>query len=252
MPHFFKYSLNGRRDQNTNKKYAEPNNSAMNRICKVFDDIGKINMNFAGIGQFNWQMLLEAPCTTSRPEIPELFCKLDDCNVSNEIMSQDQNYLSERQLTDGIQMTSEDIVRIFNEKFGSLEEAYPYVVKYLFGGEGMNRSAHKQMFWKVFGEIALRNIKNNLLTCDTCPNCKMRIPSWVKKHTCTKSSQGFYECIDCGTICNRTNGRQCRCQSCQEEYGLLQKRIRMKSSREKSREIEHERIMRLGSSLKTT
>lgn len=252
LPYFFQFSKNGRRESNADKKYAEPNDSTMNRICKAFEDIGNINMNFAGIAQFNWQMLLSEPCTTNRPEIPILFCKMDDGNISNEITSQEQAYVTEWQLTNGMQMTAEDIVRVFEKEYESLEVAYPHIVKYLFAGEGMNRSAHKQMFWRVFGDIALRNLKKNLDDCTICADCGMKIPSWVETHVCSKSIQGCFECIDCGKICDRSNSRQCRCESCQKTHKETQNRARQREFRAKEREKKEERIMRLGLYLKET
>ena len=254
MPAWFAYSKNARKSKKpTNeRKYTEPNNSTMNRICKAFEDIGNINMNFAGIAPFNWQMLLSEPCVDNIPDIPELFCKLDNKIIPNEIISQNQDYASEKQLVNGMQILAEDITAVFEEKYGSLEYVYPYIVKYLFGGEGMKRPAHKQMFWKVFGHIALRNIRTNLFECSECTKCGMKIPSWVKKHVCIKNTQGFFECIDCQKLCERTNSRQCRCPDCQEEHRLLQKRINSKGAREKKKEMDQERYMRLGLSLTET
>ena len=130
-------------------------------------------------------------------------------------------------------------------KFGSLEESYPYVAKYLFAGEGVNKSAHKQMFWRVFGDIALDNLKYNIVSCDVCPDCGIKIPSWVKSHTCIKNTKGFYECIDCGIMCERINAKQCRCDTCQETYRLIQKRARQRAKRELQKAIEEQRITRL-------
>lgn len=254
MPYWFQFSKNQRRNQNKKgeKKYADPNNSTMNRICKAFDDIGNINMNFAGIAQFNWQMLLREQCTDSKPEIPLLFCELDNRNFSPEMIAREFDYASERQLVNGINMAAEDIERIMTEKYGSLENAYPYVVKYLFGGEGMNRSSHKQMFWRVFGSIALEILKENLASCKVCPDCFMRYPKWVKEHACQKNTQGFFECVDCGTMQMRTNSRQCRCPECQEQYRVLQRSIYQSRLRKKFREEDEERIMRLRSSSNET
>ena len=254
MPYWFEFSKNQRTKNRggNDKKYAEPNNSTMNRICKIFDDIGKINMNLAGIPQFNWQMLLKGPCNTNRPEIPLLFCELDNRNVSNDIQSVESSYFTERQLIDGINITAEDIERIMTDKFGSLEEVYPYIVKYLFGGEGVNRSAHKQMFWRVFGDMALNILKENLKSYNVCPKCFMKIPGWVTKHTCVKNEQGFIECIDCGKIFERTSSRQYRCEDCQEEHKRLQNKTRSKKYRNNVKEQKEKRIMRLRSFSKGT
>ena len=248
MPFFFQFSKNGRKDtpKNNKKKYAEPNDSTMNRLCKEFDDIGNINMNYAGIAPFNWQMLLSEPCNGSRPEIPEMFCEMDNSNITNVIEAKDEAYLDRKALINGVDLVAEDITDKMIQNFGSLEEAYPYVAKYLFAGEGMDKSAHKLMFWKVFGHIALNNIKTNLIDCDVCPECgEIKIPSWVKNHTCIKNTKGFYECIDCGKMCERINSKQCRCDECQGNYKLLSKRIRQRAKREQQREIIKSRITRL-------
>ena len=249
MPAFFRWSINARKDtpQNKKKKYCEPNNSTMNRICKAFDDIGNINLNYAGVPQFNWQMLLSGPCTTSRLEIPELFCQLDNVNLSSVIKAQDSNYANERQLINGTTLVAEDIIDKMIEQFGSLEEAYPYVAKYLFAGEGATKSAHKQMFWKVFGNIALNNIKMNLVDCDVCPECGIKVPSWVKDHQCVKNTKGFYACIDCGILCERTNAKQCRCEDCQKNYKMSSRRNRQRAKRELAKAIIEARTTRLQS-----
>ena len=246
MPFWFKFSKNQRSEKdNKQKKYAEPNNSTMNRICRSFDDIGNINMNYAGIPPFNWQMLLKEPCANSYMEIPELFCEMDNANLASVIESQENSYANEKQLINGYALVAEDIIDRLVEKCGSLEEAYPHVAKYLFAGDGMNKSAHKQMFWRVFGEIALDNIKWNLISCDICPVCGMRVPSWVKVHNCVKNTQGFFECIDCHTICERTNSKQCRCEECQDKYKHNQKRIRQRQRRELQKELMTKRSTRL-------
>ena len=247
MPYFFQFSKNARKDtpQNKNRKYAEPNRSTMNRISKAFDDIGNINMNYAGVAQFNWQMFMEGPCSNSHPEIPELFCEMDNANITSVIESKDNAYSNERQLINGYDLVAEDIIHKMKIKFGSLEEAYPYVAKYLFAGEGANKTAHKQMFWRVFGDIALDILKYNLISCDVCPDCGMKVPSWVKNHSCVKNAKGFYECIDCGVMCERINSTQCRCDTCQETYRLIQKRAKQRARREFKKAIEEKRITRL-------
>ena len=254
MPHFFQFSRNGRKDTpaNRKRKYAECNNSTMNRICKAFDDIGNINLNYAGVPQFNWQMLLSGPCPGSKQEIAQLFCELDSSNLTNVIESQENSYSSEKQLINNYSLVAEDITNEIVARYGSLEEAYPYITKYLFAGEGMNKSAHKQMFWRVFGQIALRNLKSNLSDSDICEECGIEVPSWVETHWCVKNTKGFYECIDCGVMCERINAKQCRCEYCQEQYRANQKKIRLRAKREMKKAIEEQRIMRLVSSANKT
>lgn len=254
LPYWFQFSKNGRKDTVTNKKrkYAEPNNSTMNRFCKAFNDIGNINLNYAGVAPFNWQMLLNEACPNSRPEIPQLFCELDSSNKSSIIESQNDYYTSEKVLINGYGIVAETIEAEMTEKYGSLEEVYPYIVKYLFAGEGMNKSSHKQMFWRVFGHIALRNLYSNLSNCDMCPECGVKIPAWVKNHQCVKNAKGFYECIDCGVMCERKNASQCRCEYCQETYRNIQKKAQQRAKRELQKALEEKRITRLQSSLNET
>ena len=250
MPAWFKYSKNGRKDtpQNRKRKYAEPNGSTMNRICNAFKDIGNINMNWAGIPPFNWQMLLEGPCPSTHQEIPEMFCELDSANLSCIIESQDNQYANEKQLINGYSIVAEDIIDKMTAKFGTLEEIYPYVAKYLFAGENINKSAHKQMFWRIFGEIALDKLKYNLVSADTCPDCYMKVPSWVKNHICVKNTKGFFACTECGTICERKSASQYRCPYCQEVYRNSSKKERQRTKREQIKELAKSRITPLLSS----
>lgn len=250
MPFFFKFSKNGRKDtpKNRKKRYADINNSTMNRICKAFDDIGNINLNYAGVAQFNWQMLLSEPCPTARPDITEMFCEMDSSNLATMIETRDNAYSNEKQLINGYDLIAEDIVERMEEKYESLEFVYPFIAKYLFAGEGMNKASHKQMFWRVFGEIALRNLKHNLANCDTCPDCGMKVPNWVNNHNCVKNTKGFYACIDCGIMCERINSKQCRCDYCQDVYKATQRKARQRAKRELAKEYKEQRTTRLLSS----
>lgn len=228
MPHFFQYSKNGRRDITTHRKkkrqWAKPNNSTMNRICRAFDDIGNINMSMASIPSFNWQMLLAEPCLGERMDIVSEFYDLDNIKISMDIASSEESP-AENDIIDTSTVIYEHIVYTLEQKFGSLETCYPFIVKQLFADEGASKSSHKQTFWKIFGDIAVRNIRANLATCTVCSKCGAKIPAWASSHTCPKNTQGFYECIDCGDICERTNSRQVRCTSCQEIYRNHQRHL---------------------------
>ena len=250
MPAWFKYSKNARKDtpQNKKKQFCEPNDSTMNRICHAFEDIGNINMNYAGIPPFNWQMLLSKPCINSRPEIPELFFELDSSDISNKIKSQDSTYADEKKLIYNYIVAGEDIAQKMIDAFGPLEESYPYIVKHLFAGEGEKKSVHKQMFWRVYGHIALENIRNNLVDADSCPKCQgMRVPKWMNNHVCIKSTRGFDICIDCGRMFEKVNSKQHRCQDCQEVYKVEYRKKRQRAKREEQKALTQSRISRLQS-----
>ena len=239
MPFFFQFSKNGRRDITTHRKkkrqWAKPNNSTMNRISKVFDDIGNMNMNWAGVPAFNWQMLLSEPCLHTRIDIVEEFCDLDKIKISLSMSSAEESP-AEKELIDNNTIVDEHIIATLTEKFGSLQTCYPYIAKHLFTGENASKSARKQTFWRIFGDIAVRNIRNNLKDCTICSKCGAKIPSWSTGHTCPKNVQGFYECIDCGKLCERTNSRQQRCPECQEHHRHDIKRLSKKKSRKEREE----------------
>ena len=212
----------------------------MNRICKMFEDIGNINLRTANVDPFNWQMLLSGPCKDNRLDICKLFCDIDQVNTTNIIESQEFNYITDREAKAGYDLLAKMITDEMTKKYGSLEETYPYIVKFLFAGEALGKSAHKQMFWRVYGNIALRNIIKNMENYSTCEICKMKYPAWVETHSCPQDIQGFYDCVDCGAKFNRMNSRQCRCPECQEGYRRTAEQTRKKKKYKEMKEKDSE------------
>ena len=239
MPFFFQYSKNGRRfaklPKKEKKKYGKPNNSTMNRLCAIFDDIGNINMNYANVPPFNWQMLITKDAIYI-PDAIELFCKMDDNSMYTtmlDTMNGDDKYHA----STAYQFIAEEITEQLTARYGDLNVVYPSIVKYLFAGNGAAKSAHKRMFWRVFGEIAVNSIETNLETYTVCAKCGMKIPSWAKSHNCPTDIVGFFECCDCGTWTERVNSKQCRCAACQKEAKRIQNNIihKLKYHREKQK-----------------
>lgn len=219
MPYFFQFSKNGRHNPNgrkIKKKDCLPiNDSTMNRICKRFDDIGNIDFKIANLPPFNYQMMLEKPSKLVNFKAIELFCELDDQNISNIIEAASKNDQEEKANISGYDIVAEQITHELTERYGSLERIYPVITKYLFAGENIDKQSHKQMFWRVFGDIAIRNIINNSLAYYECNKCGAKIPIWSESHDCPKVRKGYFECCDCGTLCQRINPKQKRCETCQ-------------------------------------
>lgn len=242
MPWFFQYSKNGRRFLHVpiklRKKYTKPNQSTMNRICANFDDIGNINMNYANVPPFNWQMLLKNNNSVYNIAAVTLFCRMDDNNLANVIEIQQNDLDVSAGMFSLYDIIGKDIEHELCERYGSLEAVYPSIVKYLFAGSNANKMAHKRMFWRVFGDLACQALEYNTQTYTVCDNCGMKIPSWAKNHVCPKDTVGFFECCDCGAWCERVNSRQCRCVSCQEEFHRVRNNIinKMKYQRRKQDE----------------
>ena len=150
----------------------------MNRICAQFDDVGKINTQIADLPAFNWHMLLSGPCLNARTDICELFCQMDNTNLTNIIESREYDYSYEKESKAGYDLLAKMISDEMIETYGSLEFTFPYITKYLFAGNASESKPHKKMYWRVYGEIALENLKKNLETCTVCPECEMKIPEW--------------------------------------------------------------------------
>lgn len=218
MPYFFQFSKNGRAEKNNKKGYAKQNNSTMNRICRSFDDIGRLDMNYAGVDPFNYEMMLsEAPGEYDIDAV-KTFCDLDNNAKSLRIAATNEQDSFDREIARGYDFIREIIEYKLLETHDSIEEVYPSIVKYLYSGDNFNKSTHKQMFWRMFGDIAQRNIEENLQTCSVCSRCGAKYPAWKQNHVCLSNAKGFFNCKDCGRYCIRTHSKQCRCVDCQREY----------------------------------
>ena len=224
MPYFFQFSKNGRHGtpdwfkSKPKRNYLKPNGSTMNRIAKRFESVGNINLKYAGVCPFNVNMLLSGKIDIVNMAAIELFCDMDNSNMANIIESSFENDDGNRAMMKSYDILADAIVEEIKEKFGGLENVYDSIALWLFSGENLKKATHKQMFWRVFGEIAYSNIMNNMASHVECPSCRMKLTSWETGHTCSVVPAGFYRCRDCGTICVRENPKQCRCAACQKKY----------------------------------
>lgn len=222
MPFFFSATKNGRKSDKKSSDYAKWTPSTMNRIYAKFDCVGNINMSKAKIPPFNWQMLLSGNETEYNAEAVQIFCDLDNSYVATMIWMSDQT--DRKEIEDKYNFIKEIIIDELS-KFGPLENTYGSITKFLFAGSGMDKPGHKQMYWRIFGDIACSVLAKNMETYTVCEKCGMKIPSWATYHDCkSKDSTGFFECVDCGCWVQRQNSRQYRCESCQEEYRRFVKR----------------------------
>ncbi len=215
MPWFYQFSRNQRGDRN-GKSYLKPNKSTLNRICERFDDMPKMNMNLAGLPPFNWQMLMQHDIDDYNVVAVQTFCDMDQ-NYSANILSAQTGDMDEKVEILNYSAIANDIVQELERKGITLEDAYPSITKYLFTGINMDRVAHKQMYWRIFGEMAVKVLKENLEHCHVCENCGMKVPDWAE-HKCPKTMKGFFQCIECGTVVERKGPKQCRCSDCETKY----------------------------------
>ena len=240
MPWFFQFTKNarssGKEKKSKKKSFLKPNDSTMNRLAMKFADIGQINMNLADVKPFNWMMLLSSKLSSAEINFDAIntFCELDDSNIANIIEAREENDFEIQEQIKSYDILRDIIIEELTARYGGLEQVYPSIVKYLFTDANFSKQTHKQMFWRVFGQIAARNIQNNLKSCHVCNACGMKIPDWYPFHECSTQSLGFVTCVDCGKIVPRSNSRQVRCPECQK----INKRELEKERKRKQRERE--------------
>ena len=222
MPWFFQFSKNGRHNVNDargkKKKYLKPNESTMNRIWRKFSTIGRINLDMADVKPFNYLMMLSCRPNSVNYDAVNLFCEMDSSNFANKLIASMEIDFMEQNKVKSYDILAEDIVRELTENYGELEEVYPSIVLYLFTEENLLKESHKLMFWRVFGDIACKNIESNLLNCFECQQCGIKTPNWYPVHDCPKQLAGFVTCCDCGKVTPRIHSRQQRCADCQAEH----------------------------------
>lgn len=236
MPHFFQFSRNGRHNSDTkNKKKRrckKPNDSIMNRLANYFGGIGNINMNYAGVAPFNYRMLLSSEVEDKMEDAVKLFFDMDNTNFSNIIDTSEQSDSAVRVSGAGYDFVAEQIKRVMMEKFGGIEVVYPAVVYALFSENNVSKSSHKQMFWRVFGDIALEKLEQNLVACRICPDCGMSIPLWAAPHVCSGLPRGFIRCNVCNKLTPRINSRQLCCPDCAVVYKRQYNQERYRKNKE--------------------
>ena len=240
MPRWFISSKNARHAIANGKKktFKKGNHSIMNRIYERFSNVGNMNMNYAGVPPFNWEMMVSAPVDIYNEEAVQIFCDMDNANIGNLIdVSELVDFKQNGNMYDCLKDQIEDVL---TERYGSLDIVYPSIVRYLFTGSNLDKQSHKQMFWRLFGNLAIENLENNLVACRICPKCGVSVPIW-SKHSCGEAQHKMMICNICGKTVPRTNSRQIRCQDCQKEYRKLylqhvettRKRIRKPACKQK-------------------
>ena len=182
---------------------------------------------------FFYMMLLDSVSNTINYDAINIFCEMDSSNQASLIEAAQETDLGEMENIKSYDILADLIKEELTERFGNLEIVYPSIVKYLFTEENANKPSHKQMFWRVFGEIAVRYLESNLRSCHICQACGTKIPNWYPIHECHENSTGFVTCCDCGKIVPRTNSRQQRCPDCQAEHKKILAYNRKKRQRRK-------------------
>ena len=123
-----------------------------------------INMNLAGVAPFNWQMLMTHDIRDYNILAIRIFSQLDN-NTSVMQMAHNASTMEDKVELLDYGIVAENIVHELAVNGITLEDAYPSIVKYLFTGANATKLAHKQMFWRVFGDYACKVIEQNTSMC---------------------------------------------------------------------------------------
>ena len=238
LPFFFQFTKNGRRECNLGRKYAKINDSTMNRICKKFDDISLINFAKANVAPFNYEMLLSEPAKTIDGKVVDNSCRIITEQLEGTSKVELNDYANDKFNTKNNDAIVENIKEELIDTFGSLEFIYPSLVLFLFR-DRLDKRMYKQMFWKIFGHIAVRNLQKNMQNFTICENCGMKIPKWSseKNHACPKAMKEFFKCIDCGKIVRRKGKCEVRCDNCKKEHEKIYNANYQRERRRKQRSI---------------
>ena len=165
---------------------------------------------------------MPGPTEAINIDLVSTFCAMDSFNLANLIQMQEDR-IEDKEIALSFNLLSETIIHELLKKVPTLEDVYPHIAKYLYADDNADKSTHKQMFWRIFGNIALANLQANLSEYNICPDCGMKIPAWSTGHHCRAVGKRLLTCIDCGIIADRTGPKQCRCEICQAKYRVVYK-----------------------------
>lgn len=163
---------------------------------------------------------MSEPAQAINLDLVSAFCSINSTNLANQL-HMEYDHVEEKDIGASFHVLAEAIANELLQHVPTLKDAYPHIAKYLYADDNASKSTHKQMFWRIFGDIALANLQTNLSDCTECPDCGIKIPSWSAGHNCKAIGKKTLACIDCGSIVDRTGPKQCRCESCQSKYRTL-------------------------------
>ena len=232
------------------------NASTMNEICSEVNGKkedgglkGDIHMNFKGIPNFNYRMLLshvEGPVNLDvrqafLDEIAKANSGLIDVMEDGDDQSVVGSYSKFQLACDKVKIAIFNIVP-------NLESAYDTMVVDMYAGKNLDKITSKKYFWEIFGEIAERNLTYNLQHCHQCEKCGQLVPDWDYDHQHQGEDEMHYQCPDCGMIFefnlakdnNKTKDKVKRCPDCYSIYAAQKKKSDQKAYAEKQKKQREE------------
>lgn len=189
-PHFFVYAKDKEKD-----KVEFINESPVNRLEKIIKN-SRINFETKDIGEFNYKMLMNDKEIAKDEKIIKKYTELDLKNRFIDIEPK------EDETSDTIY-----IYKNIRNKILEVNDNINYVVdvlvEYLYG---QKQSSYKTTLWSSFGDIIIKNLKNNITT-------------------------GQIYCESCGDLIEQTNNKIKNCKYCAIEINKIKTRERMSKIR---------------------
>lgn len=244
MPYHFQFSLNGRRKWRRNKQKINVMKRGLNvidRLTALYDTMPKLNINkLDDVPAFHFEPLVSlcgdvVNSIQFTEDIINTFNARDDECLKKQWTQMEDSFQACNQYTIASQQIKNIVIDIGKDYYPEETQqqlfirAYIAIVNNQYNGQGFNKTGHKKMFWRVFGNLVYNNIINakqtNLLQyyydLDNSP-CKSN--NVVQQY-------GIAQCIDCGIVFTRKGASQLRCCECQKQYRKSYKKQWLNSSR---------------------
>lgn len=178
----------------------------MNRICSQFEKPFKSNINMKAVPQFNWRMLSSGQPFESCQDVIDLYLELS--NENNMIQPElDPVEIVRRQ------QIADDEYRQRLSEITDIETAYENILQYVFDN-APSKIKYSTLFFRIFGEIYLRNLERNLCESRECEFCKRKVPLW-ENHDTNCELRGI--CSQCGNVYVKRKVNQCMCSDCKSK-----------------------------------
>jgi hypothetical protein len=199
VPHFFIYAKDKKKNQ-----VEKINNSTVNRLEYLIPN-KPLNFSAAGIGKFDYRMLMSNPDVEVIQEIVDLYSELDlnkrfiDIDPSDRNSTED-NLFVYRDIRNKLLNIEPDIYKLVD-----------VLVKYLYN---YKKSNYKTTLWSSFGDILVENLNRNLQR---------------------KYGEKTIQCEICSIRIEVTGNRRKYCEKCWREKQKEWQRESMKKARRKTK-----------------
>lgn len=210
-PHFFVYAKN--------KGAGQVQRIGHHSIDMLGEIVPNKRMNFSAknIGAFKYQYMLKNPKTT--PIIYD-----DVIELYNEIDKKYRHSIHFYDNESNVTYVRDMILGRFYTLPYDIEDIYGSLVRYLFHSK---KSKRKNVFWMCFGDLALRNLSENIPEGSIqCKKCGERFMPTSAHHTTCASCSSYQPvgkkkivCVDCGVefeVDGVVKNKK-RCDECQLE-----------------------------------